>query len=307
MNDEHWRHPKRNDPMPIRSYDMPDAPLFTVFTPTYNRAHTLRRVFDSLRAQTPRDFEWLVIDDASTDGTRELLAEWAATADFPVRYLRQDHAGKHIAYNLAVREARGLFFVTLDSDDACVSYTLERIAYHWNNIPKADRAHFCGVAGLSRNQHGEIVGDRFPAGPFDVNLRDQKYVYRLRGEKCGMMLTTVYRQFPFPEISGTQFVPEGVVWLDIAKTYKVRGINEVFRIYYVDDTKTGASLTKRKSLSDGAPGRLHYYVWLLNNDLQYFFRSPTPFLKGGGDVADRRMVFGKVLPKCFGPVRKAFG
>ena len=89
---------------------MSDAPLFTVFTPTYNRAHTLHRVYDSLRAQTLRDFEWLVVDDDSTDDTSGLIAQWIKTADFPIRYFRQAHSGKHFAHNLAVREARGKMF-----------------------------------------------------------------------------------------------------------------------------------------------------------------------------------------------------
>ncbi len=93
------------------------------------------------------------------------------------------------------------------------------------------------------------------------------------------MRTEVVRQYPFPEITGTHFVPEGLVWLDIAKTYKIRYVNEVLRIYYVDDHATGATLTKKKALSENAPGRLHYNIWLLNNDLEYFFYSPMPFLK----------------------------
>ncbi len=117
---------------------MSGAPLFTVFTPTYNRAHTLHRVFGSLCAQTLRDFEWLVVDDGSTDDTAALIAGWATAADFPIRYFRQDHSGKHIAHNLAVREARGQFFMSLNSDDACVPQALERIAYHWTTIPARD-------------------------------------------------------------------------------------------------------------------------------------------------------------------------
>jgi glycosyltransferase involved in cell wall biosynthesis len=255
------------------------APLFTVFTPTFNRAHTLHRVFNSLCAQTLRDFEWLVVDDGSTDDTSELIAAWATAADFPIRYFRQDHSGKHIAHNLAVREARGQYFMSLDSDDACVPQALERIAYHWNTIPARDRAHFWRVVGLCKNQHGEIIGDRFPSNPFDVNRREWRYLHRLRGEKSGAGRTEILRRFPLPEIRGTNFVPEGVVGLEIAKTYKVHCVNEVFRIYHVDDEQTGTTLTKRKGLDDNAAGRLYYYVWLLNNDLEYFFHSPTPFLK----------------------------
>ena len=83
---------------------------------TLNRAHVLHRVYDSLRAQTFRDFEWLVVDDGSTDGTGALVAAWRAEADFPIRYRYQENRGKHVACNRAVAEARGRFFLTLDSE-----------------------------------------------------------------------------------------------------------------------------------------------------------------------------------------------
>jgi glycosyltransferase involved in cell wall biosynthesis len=254
-----------------------DSVLFTVFTPAYNRAHTIHRVYDSLCAQTLRDFEWIVIDDGSTDSTAEMVANWVKSADFPVRYFRQAHSGKHIAHNLAMRQARGRFFLPLDSDDACAPRALERMAYHWNTIPDNERALYSGIDGLCCDQNGQIIGDRFPSEPFDTTLRERRYVYRMRGEKWGSTLTEIVRRFPFPELPG-QFTPEGSIWLDIAKTYKNRCVNEVFRVYYVDDEYTGATLSKRRTIED-APGRLHYYLWLLNNDLGYFFNSPAPFLK----------------------------
>jgi hypothetical protein len=268
--------------MPIADSELPgpsEAPLFTVFTPTYNRAHTIHRVFDSLCKQTLRDFEWLVVDDGSSDNTSELIAAWAKNAHFPIRYFKQVHSGKHIAHNLATREARGRFFLILDSDDACVPEALDRMAYHWTTIPAHDRALFAGVGGLCCNQHGKIIGDRYPSDPFDANLRERRYVYRIRGEKWGSTLTDIARQYPFPEIKGTQFTPEGLIGLQIGKTYKKRCVNEIFRIYFVDDDQTGATLTRQRGLYENAPGRLHYYVWLLNNDLEYFFRLPAPFVK----------------------------
>jgi len=253
--------------------------LFTVFTPTHNRAHTLKRVYDSLSTQTLRDFEWLVVDDGSTDNTSELISDWVTAADFPIRYFLQNHSGKHIAHNLAVQEARGLFFLIFDSDDSCLPNALERMLYHWNSIPDCDRSAFSGVIGLCADQHGQIVGDRFPFAPFDYGLLERKFVYGLRGEKWGAVLTEIARRFPFPEIRGTSFIPEGVIWFQIANIYKSRGVNEVFRIYYVNDLETGATLTKRKDLSSSARGRSYYYVWLLNNELKYLFHSPFPFLK----------------------------
>jgi glycosyltransferase involved in cell wall biosynthesis len=258
---------------------MSDGYLFTIFTPTFNRAHTLHRVYESLCAQTLRDFEWIVIDDGSTDNTAAIVADWIKAADFPIRYFKHEHAGKHVAHNFAVREARGQFFLPLDSDDACAPRALERMAYHWSTIPVGDRALYSGIDGLCSDQNGHVIGDRFPTEPFDTTLRERRYLYRIRGEKWGSALTEIVRRFPFPEITGTQFIPEGAVWLEMAKTYKDRCVNEVFRIYYVDDQKTGTTLTGRSGLREDAPGRLHYYLWLLNNDMEYFFNSPGPFIK----------------------------
>lgn len=259
---------------------MAEAPFFTVFTPTYNRAHTIKRVFESLCAQTLRDFEWLVVDDGSTDETPELIAAWAKAADFPIRYFKQDHSGKHIAHNLAVREARGYIFAPLDSDDALLPDSLEKIRGLWTEIPDSDRALFSGVGGLCCDQHGIVIGDRFPKSPLDSNLRELVYVFRIRGEKWGVTRTDVFRQYPFPELAGTQFVPEGLVGLQMSRVYKRRYVNEIFRIYYrCESGEPGENLSSRANPAINAPGRLYYYLWLLNNELEYFWRSPTPFVK----------------------------
>lgn len=253
-------------------------PLFTIFTPTYNRRHTIHRVYDSLCAQTLRDFEWLVIDDGSTDGTSELIKGWSKSASFPIRYFWQNNSGKHIAHNLAVEQARGQFFAPLDSDDALLPDALEKLARHWNEIPVSDRALFAGVYGLCCDQRGQPVGTAFPESPFDGDLREVLYVQHVRGEKWCMFRTEILRQFPFPEIPNT-YIPEGVIWMEIAKTYKSRFVNETVRIYFVDDEDTGTTITTIGPRGPNANGRLYYYVWLLNNNLQYFVHSPGPFLK----------------------------
>jgi glycosyltransferase involved in cell wall biosynthesis len=259
--------------------DLSSAPLLTLFTPTYNRAHTLHRVFNSLRAQTLGNFEWLVVDDGSNDKTPELIETWSKSANFPIRYFRQEHAGKHIAFNRALGKAHGYFFSCLDSDDALVPDALEKLTRIWNSIPKRERTDFYAVGGLCCDQNGQIAGDRFPTDPFDADSRELRYVHHVRGEKWGFGLTDIIRSHPFPDVPGAQFIPEGIVWLGIAKNFKTRWTNEIVRIYYINDRETGPTLSQRASLGDHALGRWHYYTWLLNNDLAYFFYSPTPFLK----------------------------
>jgi glycosyltransferase involved in cell wall biosynthesis len=225
-----------------------------------------------------------VIDDGSSDNSRELIENWKRSADFTIRYIRQDHSGKHVAHNCAIREARGQFFLTLDSDDACTPQALERMAYHWSTIPESERALYAGVSGLCSDQDGRVVGDQYPSDPFDCTAQEQLYIHHARYERWGSTLTDIVRKFPFPELKGTQFIPEGVVWLAIAKTYKERCVNEIFRIYYIDDKESGATLSKRKSFDNNASGRLHYYVWLLNNEMEYFVYSPITFLKAAAIV-----------------------
>lgn len=258
---------------------MCDRPLVTIFTPTYDRAHTLHRVFDSLKMQTLRSFEWLVIDDGSTDDTARLMTDWACAADFPIRYIRQSHAGKHIAHNRALKEARGQFFACLDSDDALPEDSLERLVALWHSIPLQERGKFYSVGGLCRDQQGGIVGTRFPAEPYDADLREMIFAHAVRGEKWILALTDIMRRYPFPEISETDFIPEGLVWLDIAKDFKTRWTNCAVRTYYVDDPQTGGTLSKRMKPDENAAGRWCYYVWFLNNNMEYFSRSPMPFLK----------------------------
>lgn len=258
------------------------APFFTVFTPTYNRAHTLHRVFESLCKQTYRDFEWLLVDDGSTDNTKELIDTWGKMTDFSIRYFWQENAGKHVAYNLGIREARGQMFAVLDSDDALVPNALERLFQLWNEIPECERPSFCLIGGHCRDQDGAMVGSSFPRSPFDTTAQESYFVYRIRGEKFVVRRTEMWRRYPFPEIAGTNYIPEPLVGLQIGRSYKFRFVNEVFRIYYVD--KTAGNLSSRKNVPMGAPGRLYYNLWLLNHEIKYIRYSPGSFIKAAAMV-----------------------
>jgi glycosyltransferase involved in cell wall biosynthesis len=209
---------------------------FTVFTPAYNRANLLPRVCQSLRQQTFTDFEWLIVDDGSTDNTREVVAGFQPVSPRPIRYLWKQNGGKHTALNLAVREAKGVLFTVVDSDDWLKPDALERMKHHWDSVPSELRSRFKGVCGLFAYESGHIVGDRFPADPLDSDDLELRYRYRVRGDKIGCMRLEVMREFPFPENldeqpdGGAGFVSESLVWNRMALMYRTRYINEVFGI-----------------------------------------------------------------------------
>jgi glycosyltransferase involved in cell wall biosynthesis len=259
--------------------DRPDGALqytFTIFTPTYNRAHTLHRVYDSVRSQTFHDFEWLICDDGSTDETPRLVERWMREAPFAIRYVRQEHHGKHVAFNRGVREARGALFLGLDSDDACVPDALDRFKRHWDAIPASDRHRFSAVTALCQDQHGRLVGDRFPRDPTDSDSLEIRYRFRVKGEKWGFQRTAVLRDFAYPVWEGETHVPPSFVWRAIARRYKTRYVNEILRIYHVDERADQLSALGSRLKHAGALAAWYRYV--LTEELDWFPVAPVRFL-----------------------------
>lgn len=253
-------------------------PLFTVVTPTYNRAHTLGRVYASLRDQTWQDFEWIIVDDGSTDSTRALVLDWQREANFPIHYVWQKNQHKKTAFNRGVRKAAGELIVAIDSDDSLESEALASMMNIWHGIPEQDRHRYVAITGLCARPDGSIVGDRYPHDVFDASALDMTFKYHVSGEKFGCMRTEVLRKFPFPEdIAG--FVPESLVWRAIARAgYQTRFVNQVFRIYY--DSSDSLSRQGRES-QQHALG-----LWLLAQDtvvecLPWFRYQPRAFLMAG--------------------------
>lgn len=221
-------------------------PLFTVFTATYNRAHTLPRVYESLKRQTCRDFEWLIVDDGSDDGTSDLIAQWATEEnDFALRYVWQDNAGKPAAWDRGVSEARGALFLSLDSDDECVPTALDRFAKLWADVPAAEREKFVGVT-VNTQRRGSLIGTSFPSSPLDSDSVEIRFRYGVKGEKWGFSRTDVLRENLFGNYGDDRFISEDMVWFDIARSYKTRFVNEALREYITDEP--GARLS---ALSEG--------------------------------------------------------
>lgn len=248
---------------------------FTVFTPTYDRASTLPRVKTSLEAQTFRDFEWLIVDDGSADGTRDLVAGWIESSPLTIRYVYQENAGKHVAFNLGVREARGDLFLTIDSDDECVPRALERFLHIWESIPSDERPAFSAVSALSVDDDGRVVGEPFPSDPYDSDPLHKYFASVGGGEKWGFHRTDVLRRFPFPEPVGLKFVSESVVWFAIGRHYKTRYVNETLRIYHAD--VTGQRLSR---LTKGtARGRLILHRDVVTKYIDLLPKAPALVIK----------------------------
>ncbi|HMF19273.1 MAG TPA: glycosyltransferase family A protein [Gemmataceae bacterium] len=195
---------------------------FTVLTATYNRAHTLEATYQSLYAQTFRDFEWVIVDDGSIDGTREMVSSWKPF--FPIRYTWKPNRGKHTAINLGVEQAAGEFIAVVDSDDRLVPHALERLHNRWQQIPNPER--FSSLVGLCCADDGSVFGGRLAQDYVDVFRLKDALTQIGHGDRWGITRADVFKQFRYPELNNERFVLEGLVWNRILKKYAARFFNE---------------------------------------------------------------------------------
>lgn len=252
----------------------PTGPTFTVFTPTYNRADVLDRPHRSLVAQTLQDFDWLVIDNASTDGTATVVEGWRGTSSFPIVFVRnEENVGFARSWNRGVQAASGDLFVYLRSADELLPDALERLAAHWDAIPPDRRSQFTGVTGLVVDEHGQLIGRPFPRPVIDSDAREMFYRYRMRSETFGFNRTDVLRAHLMPEIEGyTGYVPQSMLWRQIARRFRMRYVNDVFRIYWQDRTDTMGRPSDPVAV---APGHVVRSRETLNHDLDWMRHDPV--------------------------------
>ena len=150
--------------------------------PTHNRADILPRVYQSLLRQSFQSFEWLVIDNASSDDTTEVVAGWARSAPFPIRYLHNaENIGFHGSWKRALDESQGEFFLYVRSADEILPIALERLKWHWDSIPDEQRGRYSAVSGLATDEHGKLHGTRFPKDVFDSDSLEIRYRYKVEG------------------------------------------------------------------------------------------------------------------------------
>lgn len=215
----------------------------TVFTPTYNRAYIIDNLYHSLQHQTYKDFEWLVVDDGSTDDTEELFKRLMnEEKDFPIRYYKTINGGKARAINLALDKANGELFFTVDSDDYLTDDALEKVISWERVLPSENK--YCGVAGNLGTSVDKTTNRLFKNDFYEGDLLDR--YKNVDGERAIVFYTEIHRKYKYPEFQGENFITEAVAWNRMAHDgYKMRFYNDIIWIYeYREDglTKAGNRL-----------------------------------------------------------------
>ena len=235
--------------------------LFSVFTPTYNRANTIGRTYEYLCKQTLRSFEWIIVDDGSTDDTEDIVQRWIKESKITIVYLKQVNGGKHRAFNKAVQMAKGEIFICLDSDDYYIETALKTIAYYYEQIRKDKLV--VGFSCLVSDFGGNLIGTELPSDQFICSHYDLYHSYKVKGDKGLIYYTSILKMYPFPEIENELFVSEALILNRISRYYKICCINKV--LCKVEYRKDGLS-NRYHQLCLQSPKGYSLYM----NELNYF-------------------------------------
>lgn len=233
---------------------------FSIITITHNRARLLPRIYQSLTEQSFERFEWIVVDDGSTDLTWNIVNQWKREGKVKIRAFRQPRSGWHVGHNLALREAEGRYVVNVDSDDWLTSNSLARFESAWRNLPHEASSEYFSVCGLCAYSDGTIVGDQFPIDGMTSDHLELRLKWRVTGDKAVSLRTSLARNFPYPEDIGC-FVTISYVWNRAARQYKTLCLNEVMKhVEYQADGLTSRSISIRANSPVAA---YNYYGELL--------------------------------------------
>lgn len=212
--------------------------IITVFTPTYNRAYTLERLYRSLIIQTSYNFEWLIVDDGSTDNTEEVVGSFIRECTlFPIRYYKKTNEGKHTAINEGIELANGYLFFIVDSDDYLVEDAIESILLWERSISL--KKGFVGISGNRGFSTNKLIGKTFESEFVDATALDRDK-NNILGDKAEVYYTEILKNYPFPVFENEKFLTESIVWNRMAADgYIIRWFNKIIYISeYRDDGLT---------------------------------------------------------------------
>ena len=198
--------------------------FLTVFTPAYNRVHTLPRTYESLLAQNCKDFIWLIVDDGSSDNTAELVRQWQETDNgFEIRYIYKENGGMHTAHNTAYAHIDTELNTCIDSDDCLAPGAVEKILRKWESVRDCG---YAGIIALDSDMEGNIIGQGFPEGLTETTLMGY-YAAGGSGDKKLIYRTDIINQYPpYPVFEGEKYV---------ALAYKYRLIDQDYKLAVLDE------------------------------------------------------------------------
>lgn len=230
----------------------------TVFVPTYNRAHLLGALFESFVQQNYKQFEVLIIDDGSSDNTKDVIEEWKQKDLFKIRYVYQENGGKHAAYNRAIEEVATELFIEMDSDDYFLPNAFGEVIKAWDGC---DKEAIGNIQFLCQYEDGKLIGDKFVKEL--SNNYEIRRIDKVRGDKIMVYDTAKLKEFCFPKDIKGEFIIMSILHNRVSSKYKVLCVNEIIAVKDYLDGGITSSLRKK------AKPRVQSFA-VLYNEYNYF-------------------------------------
>ncbi len=252
----------------------------TIVTPTFNRAHTLSRAFESLKKQKFKSFKWIIMDDGSKDGTTELVEKFKSENQFEIAYFYNTNQHKFHTVFEGIKKVETPYFVILDSDDSYPEDALEILINEAEKIENQDE--FISVIGLSGDEMGEVVGDKYPI-EFDGTVFEMRYKYKVKGDKNGIFFTKSYLneldKFDYEHLPKGIYIPQSVFFNTYdAKGLKTRFINQIIRTYHKDENDA-ASVSNTRWSGKNRFGLMLGYQSFLNSYGKQLCKYPKTLIR----------------------------
>lgn len=233
--------------------------MITVLTPTYNRSYILHKAYRSLINQTNQDFEWLIVDDGSTDDTKQLIEGFIGECKIKIRYIRKENHGKHTAINVGVKHIDNPYLVILDSDDSLLPNAIEEIDKYWKKY--GNNQSIACISFLRKYPNDEVIGKRYNESEIISNNIDFRYNQALLGDMCETFRVEVLKKYPFPVFGNERFLSEAIVWNQIALKYDTVYVNNaIYMGNYLEDGLSKNILINRFKCPKGAAANANIFL-----------------------------------------------
>ena len=222
----------------------------SVFTPTFNRAYILSRLYDSLIKQTNKSFIWIIVDDGSTDNTEEFVKIWQEERKIQIKYYKQENGGKQRAHNKGVEVCDTELFICVDSDDYLIEDAIQILIETWDGIE--NKQNISGIVGLRGKDKDTALGTRMPKNLDKASLNDLYKKHGFRGDTALLFRTDILKKFPFYVVEGEKFIGEGYIYLQIDQNYSLYLLNKI--IYICEYLEDGYTTNVRKLIKKNPKG-----------------------------------------------------
>ncbi len=231
--------------------------LLTIFTPTYNRKDKLIRLYNSLCNQTNKGFKWLIIDDGSTDETKELIDLFIEESNILIEYYFQNNSGKMKAHNKAVKICDTPLFLCVDSDDYLIKNAVDIILKVMSK-KRMDDEKIIGMLAYKTSEREILVEDK-NIGVETLNQLTLQELYKNKysGETTLVFKTEVIKKYPFVIYEGEKFIQEKTVYDLLDKVGKYIILPENLTIF--EYQKDGYTNNIRNIMVNNPKGAFHYF------------------------------------------------